>query len=283
MRGKRLVFVLVACWVLTLPCLAAQYTKEDSCKVMTLLGQARGEGSVREWMLFFARELRNISYVGKTLEGNSEEKLIVNLRELDCTTYVETVLALTLCMKNEKKSFRDYCDYLRLIRYEQGVVDYPTRLHYFSQWIDDNTSLGFIEERQQPIPPFIGIQKLHIDFMSTHTSLYPMLTGRQDWIKHIEEGEKKLTGREIRYIPKGKTGDTKLLREVIRDGDIIAITTSKRGLDVSHIGIAVWHKDGLHLLNASQIRKKVVEEPMTLYQYMQQHPSQLGIRVVRVK
>lgn len=279
----RLLFMLAACWFLAMPCLGAQYEREDSCKVMSLLSKASGERSVREWMLFFARELRGIPYVGKTLEGNREERLIVNLRELDCTTYVENVLALTLCMKNDKKNFKDYCDYLRLIRYEQGAVDYPTRLHYFSQWIDDNTSLGMIEERQEPIPPFTGVQKLDIDFMSTHTSLYPMLTGRQDWIKHIEEGEKKLTGREIRYIPKGEIRETILLRKAIRDGDIIAITTSKRGLDVSHVGIAVWHKDGLHLLNASQIRKKVIEEPMTLYQYMQKHSTQLGIRVIRVK
>ena len=70
----------------------------------------------------------------------------------------------------------------------------------------------------------------------------------------------------------------------IRDGDIIAITTSKAGLDVSHVGFAVWGKDGrLHLLNASSIHKKVILEPMTLYQYMQKHPSQTGIRVIRLR
>ena len=58
---------------------------------------------------------------------------------------------------------------------------------------------------------------------------------------------------------------------------------SKQGLDTSHIGIAVWHADGLHLLNASQIRHKVVEEPMTLAVYMSKHPKQTGIRVIRIK
>ena len=43
-------------------------------------------------------------------------------------------------------------------------------------------------------------------------------------------------------------------------------------------------KDGkLHLLNASSIHKKVVLEPMTLYQYMQKHPVQTGIRVIRLQ
>ena len=42
-------------------------------------------------------------------------------------------------------------------------------------------------------------------------------------------------------------------------------------------------RDGrLHLLNASSLRKKVVEEPQTLYQYMQGQRNQLGIRLVRL-
>lgn len=95
--------------------------------------------------------------------------------------------------------------------------------------------------------------------------------------------KKRLSDKSCRYIPKTEIKNTKLLRAVIHDGDIIAIVTNKKGLDTSHLGIAVWHADGLHMLNASQIRKKVVEEPMTLRQYMDRHPTQLGIRIVRVK
>jgi hypothetical protein len=75
----------------------------------------------------------------------------------------------------------------------------------------------------------------------------------------------------------------KVLKHV-KDGDILALVTKKSGLDVSHVGFAEWGKDGkLHLLNASSIHKKVVLEPMTLYQYIQKHPSVLGIRVIRIK
>ena len=93
--------------------------------------------------------------------------------------------------------------------------------------------------------------------------------------------EKRLTGLVCPSIPKQALANSKELRGVIHDGDILVLTTTKAGLDVQHLGIAVWHKDGLHLINASQIHKKVVEEPMTLAQYMQKHPSQPGVRVVR--
>ena len=82
---------------------------------------------------------------------------------------------------------------------------------------------------------------------------------------------------------KQKLSNTPLYWDAIKDGDIIAICTNKRGLDTSHIGIAVWHIDGVHLLNASMIHKRTIEEPMTMQQYMQKHPSQTGIRVVRLK
>ena len=45
----------------------------------------------------------------------------------------------------------------------------------------------------------------------------------------------------------------------------------------------MWQADGLHLLNASMIHKKVVLEPLTLYDYLQQHPSHTGIRIVRIR
>ena len=93
--------------------------------------------------------------------------------------------------------------------------------------------------------------------------------------------ETSINGLKCYYIPKASLTDSKLLRQTIHNGDIIAIITSLKGLDTSHIGIAVWHKDGLHMLNASSIHHKVVEEPKLLRTYMLKHPSQLGIRIAR--
>ena len=126
-------------------------------------------------------------------------------------------------------------------------------------------------------------QTLRIDYMSTHVEQYPMLLAQPEWVEIIRKSEEKLTGQTHFYIPKNQISNNAHFRQAIHDGDILAITTSKRGLDTSHIGIAVWKKDGLHLLNASMIRKKVVEEPMTLRQYMQKQKSQTGIRVIRVQ
>ena len=261
---------------------AVCYTKADSIKVMKLLEQGKKLSKDKNIILFYARQLIGVPYVAQTLEVNKQEQLIVNLRQLDCTTYVENVLALTLCTENKKlPTFADFCYYLRMLRYEGGKVDYPTRLHYFTAWISDNTKLGFVHEIQANSAPFTKVQTLDVDYMSQHIDNYPMLKVHPEWIQAISKMEQQLTGKKFHYIPKAQIANTSLYRKTIKDGDIIAIITSKKGLDTSHIGIAVWHKDGLHMLNASQIRHKVVEEPMPLRTYMSKHSMQIGIRIVR--
>ena len=101
--------------------------------------------------------------------------------------------------------------------------------------------------------------------------------------RFIKALENSINGKSYRYIPKTKIANNSLFRKTILDGDIIVIITNKKGLDTTHIGIASWHSDGLHLLNASSIHKKVIDEPMTLRTYMSKHPSQIGIRVCRVR
>lgn len=263
---------------------ATVFSDEDKAKAETLIAKfsANNKADSHALIVEIAREMRGIPYVAKTLENDSTENLVVNLRQLDCTTYVENVLAIYLCVKNGRKTFDDFCRYLRKIRYADGTVSYPTRQHYFTEWIEENTKDGFVKEMQSPNPPFVAVQRLNLNFMSTHASLYPMLKNNPEMVKPIAKMESRLSGKTYRYIPKASIANNSIFRSAIHDGDIIAITTAKSGLDTSHIGIAVWHKDGLHMLNASQIHKKVVEEPMTLYQYMQKHPSQTGIRIIRI-
>ena len=259
-----------------------QYTSEDSTKIVELIDNGIKQYKKTNIILYYARMLKNIPYVANTLERNEEEKLVVNIHQLDCTTYVENVCALYLCTKNGKKQFKDFCNYLRLLRYENGNISYPQRLHYFSQWIENNNQKGFVYEIKTTDPPFSGEQKLNINYMSKHPDLYPAFNKHPELVNDIKNMERTLCGKIYKYIPKEILHNKNIIKKAINDGDIIAIVTNKAGLDTSHIGIAIWHDDGVHLLNASTIHKKVVEEPMTLYNYMKKHPSQIGIRVIRM-
>lgn len=284
------IIIGIACLFLALQAEAARreggcvsYTREDSITITRLLDRAGKEGGAC-LPLWFGRQLLGRPYVAATLElFPDQEQLIVNTRQLDCTTLVETVAALTICRQQGRTSFADYCTVLRQLRYRQGICQgYPSRLHYFSDWIDDNTRMGFVKEVQQAKAPFTAVQRLRIDYMQKHPGAYPSLKRHPEQIREIAVQEKALTGQSYRYIPKSEVRNTEALRAAVHDGDIIAITCNKPGLDIAHVGYAVWRKDGLHLLNASMIHKKAVIEPMTLGQYLAKHPSHTGIRVVRI-
>lgn len=259
------------------------YTSEDSLKVEQLLDEGKGMSRGGGRILHFARSFIGVPYVAATLEVGDSERLVVNLRELDCTTFVETVLALEMAAREPEAGFREFVEALRTLRYRQGVVaGYTSRLHYFTDWIDDNTTLGLVEEVTGEEWPFTAVQTLCTDFMSRHPEKYKHLQGHPERTDSIRKQENRLTGRKVRYIPKSlfKEGCDRL---PVRDGDVLALTTRIRGLDVSHLGFAVWMDDGLlHLLNASSQKGRVILDERTLYQYSASLKSQTGMRVVRI-
>lgn len=294
---------LVLLLTVLLSCTAVQaqvtYQPEDSIRVEQLLAKGKRHiaqtGHATECsslVMLFANELKDVPYVAKTLEVNKREQLIVNLRELDCTTYVETVLALAITTQRGGLHFSDYCRYLTQLRYNGGKLDgYASRNHYFSQWITSNVKQGLVTEvvgeesdKRGAYYPFVEKQTISLNWMTTHVSSYPMMVGNPQVIARIRSAEQSASGAVVHYIPQRLLGLGRQDLGIIHDGDILAIVTNKKGLDTSHLGFAVWGKDGkLHLLNASQIHKKVILEPMTIATYMGKHPSQQGIRVLRLR
>ena len=255
----------------------------DSLTVSQMLEEARHQDRTLCFPLYFARQFIGRPYVAHTLEVSDTETLVVNTRQLDCTTLVENVVALTLCAYRNLYTYRDYLNTLVAMRYRSGRIDgYPSRIHYFTDWIVENTQAGIVSEVQAPNPPFTALQTVKVDYMSQHPQAYKAMKAHPEFLPRIRQMEQRLSGLQFRYIPKTEVRNTQILREAVRDGDIIAITCNKPGLDIAHLGFAVWKSDGLHLLNASQLHKRVVEEPMTLVEYLSKHPSHTGIRIIRI-
>ncbi len=215
-------------------------------------------------------------YVAKTLEVGAEETLVINLHGLDCTTFVENVLAFSLMLKNEKTEFEDFIETLENIRYKDGVLDgYASRLHYFSEWIRNNETKGLLKD----ITAEIGGKEIKkdIDFMSAHRELYPFLRD-QDNFQKIKASEDYLNNELICVLAQE---DIAANEHLIHSGDIIALTTSIKGLDVTHTGIATREKDGrIHLLHASTVGEVVISD-VPLTDYLKKVKSNTGIMVAR--
>lgn len=263
-----------------------EVTDHDKARIEKMLGEAKKQKASTNWMIYFGKQFLGQPYVGGTLDRAEEENLVVNLAEVDCTTYIEALVALTKCAQRGQTSFSDYCTWLKKVRYIGGEVAYTKRQHYFNAWMADNEKEGLTKTIEANGKPFTGVQNTTINWMSTHTSSYKMLTKHPEWKNGIAALEKSISNRAFKYIPKALLKPTAknnaMLRKYIKDGDIIVLMTNKKGLDTVHITMAKWRKDGLHVMHASSLYKKVVDDDKSLYEYMRTKDSMTGIRVCRV-
>ena len=219
----------------------------------------------------------NTPYVAKTLDKTKEEKLVVNLHQLDCTTFAENCLALARTVKSDKANPETFCSELESIRYRGGKMDgYTSRLHYFSEWILDNEARHHVkamaEEMEGKVLP------VNLNFMSTHPQEYPQLINNPTETEQIKTIEGKVSAQKFYFIP---TDQFASIEGLVKDGDIVTLTTSIPGIDVSHVGILL-NKDGrIHLLHASSSIQKVVVSTEPFAQYLTKSKKTTGVMIAR--
>ncbi len=215
-------------------------------------------------------------YVARTLE-TEKEQLVINLRELDCTTFAENCLAISRTIKNEESSFEQFAAELQKIRYHDGKIDgYTSRIHYFSDWIFEKNQKEIIKSVSKEIAEIPYANK--VNFMSTHPESYAQLKNNCELLKVIAKQEKTISERDYYYIPEDKIAE---LENKLMDGDIVGITTKIEGIGISHVGILVRKAGRIHLIHASSSAKKVVVSEKTLEGYLLNSKSATGIMVAR--
>ena len=210
-------------------------------------------GNLSENIFNVAKSFLDVPYVAGTLEVEGDERLVVNTDSLDCTTFVE--LSVARWLASDSVTFEQQ---VQTLRYRDGVVDgYLSRLHYFTDWVGENERRGVWHE----LSGEDGSTGGRYDTLCTLEKRYAQYP-----VSYIDKAYLHLSPNEL----------------PIRTGDILALVTSIEGLDVTHLGFAVWKGDKLHLMHASMTHKKVVVDERTLYDYLQTRKSCPGVRVVRL-
>lgn len=216
-------------------------------------------------------------YVEKTLEIPGDEQLVIDLMGLDCTTYLETVVTLARLGKMGTCTFEDYSTQLANLRYIDGRQgEYPSRLHYFSDWIADNAKKGILKDITADIGGIVYANQP--SFMSSNPKFYAQLSNPA-YVNELKERENIIGSRTYHYIPKEKIAS---LEQSIQAGDLIAITASMANLDVVHVGFAVKENGRIHLMHASSVSKMVEVSEKPLAEYLAPNKSQSGIMVARL-
>jgi len=258
-----------------------KFTYQDSLKLAEFWQMVTENNlsntSITDIELFIAQWFLGSSYVAGTLDQNIEEKLVVNLHEFDCVTFVENVLALTFCATEGDLSKQQYFQNLKTIRYRNGIIeDYSSRLHYFTDWLLNNQQKGILTI----VSNSLGDANFDatVNIMSKNSDKNTHLTDNATLTKIIDV-EKSLSKVELRFITQDKIEQKETL---INNGDIIAITSTINGLDIGHVGIAKHYGGRLHIIHASSARHKVILSEIPLADYIKQKDSFNGILVARL-
>ena len=228
---------------------------------------------------FYARQLLGTPYVAHTLEAD-EEVLTINIHQLDCLTFIETLYALTRATLDGRYSWRDYAANIENVRYRGGEMgDYSSRIHYISEWIIDNHVRGNLEEVTPDLPHADYMVK-NIDYMTHHTDSYRQLKNDSAMVEKIRRFE--LRNHRFPYLKRSWLND-KGVKSALRSGDFVTLVTKVEGLDVSHNGIIIVDDKGdPYLLDASMSSGKVMLEPQPLFKFLEKSKTNIGIRVFRM-
>jgi hypothetical protein len=233
--------------------------------------------SAGKWMIRLGRHFLGTPYAAGTLEKEGPEALVINLRQLDCFTFVENIVALTQLFMSDHVSFDRYREILTSIRYRNGHMNgYASRLHYFSDWLFDNERMGIVENISRILGGQLFSKK--INFMTEYPDHYPALKDH-NVCRQMRIIERRVQQRVRYYIPRVSL---KKMVNRIADGDLIAVTTRTEGLDVTHVGIAVHERHGIHFLHASSLAGSVILSAETLERYLAGSKDRSGIMVARV-
>ncbi|MBN1381657.1 MAG: DUF1460 domain-containing protein [Deltaproteobacteria bacterium] len=232
---------------------------------------------VNELALKVGNFFLNTPYVSSTLDVTVAENLVINLRQMDCFTFLENVIVLTKLIREKRTNFEIFAATLQKVRYRDGKLQgYSSRLHYFCDWYYDNQLKGFIFDITRDLG---GVScKKNINFMTKHPDLYPALKKSAPFNEMLSV-EKDLSSRSLYRLRKANINQC---TDKIKDGDIIAVTTNKTGLDVLHAGFAIYLQSELHLLHASKTQGKVIVSKQTLFDYLEEKKERTGILVGRI-
>ncbi len=259
----------------------------DTARITALLVEASralpANAPAGERVAWFACRLLDTPYVAHTLEApeGGEEVLTVDIDRLDCTTLVETVVAMAVTLGEGRTSWRDYVYNLRRLRYRGGETDgYASRLHYNCDWAMDNIHRGNITDVTTTLPKCKYLVR-SIDFMTANRNRYPALADSTEYERMVGV-ENGYRNHRFPYI---KTADLydKTVQQSLREGDILAFVSNLKNLDITHMGIVVMKDGKPYALHASSTHGKVEISEVPLADFVKRNRYWVGVRIYRLK
>jgi len=184
-------------------------------------------------------------YEANRLQGSSTtpEQLVIDLERLDCLTFLDYVEALR--KTSHASAFQQN---LVLTRYAQGIVSYPNRRHFFTDWA------ATLPRNAVDITPELSLDSRTVTkTLNAGKQGVPLIPGLG------------VVARDVHFIPASRVGLALISK--LRPGDYVGIYSPAPGLDVTHVGVFLNTEQGPVLRNASSrpSQHKVIDSPFLEY------------------
>lgn len=255
-----------------------------SALIATLASQHVQSLDLGKRIVAAGKQLIGKPYVDKSLEVGEDVRVpVCNLDGFDCVTLFENAWALgRLTKRADRVRLATLSDEIRTTRYRNGIEDgFQSRLHYTTDYFFNNTRRGLLKELTRTIgKQYAILETKPINFMTKHPQFYKQLKDDPRMVSKMDSIEKMIASRGGFYYIKKE--NVEKIESGMKDGDLIGITTSIPGIDISHTGIAVKGDDGrIHFMNASSVFHKVIISKEPLADYLANNSKQTGIIVYR--
>jgi hypothetical protein len=231
-----------------------QWTED---RINELLDKASFIDRPGERIAYLSENYLNTKYKEATLIGSQDrsEVLVIDLEQVDCLTFIEYIEAMRI-----SKSFSDFKENLKRVRYRSGSLSFTNRKHFFTDW------KAFHSDFVVDVTREIGGDKCK--------EVSKRLNEKQDGMLFVPGVSCRL--REIVYFQSIHVDDAVMSK--LRTGDYSGIYSKEDGLDVSHTGIFIGKQNKNYLRHASSVNKyrKVIDEDFQDYL-----TSKAGIIVLR--
>ncbi|WP_280496293.1 DUF1460 domain-containing protein [Nocardia farcinica] len=192
-----------------------------------------------------SRPLLGTPYGANMLIGSAgePEQLVVDLRRVDCFTFLDYVAALSRSGDRD-----DFVRHLIETRYAGGQVDFAHRKHFFTDWAHVDR-IAATDITASLSPATVTVTK-HLNAKADGSAYLPGLP---------------VVDRTLGFIPAAAV-DAAVLAG-LRTGDFLGAYADAPGLDVTHVGLVVQTPDGPVFRNASSVPgvDRVVDTPLTDY------------------
>lgn len=268
-----------------------------------ILEQLRNETSSLAKIEAFSRMFVGLPYgkngpLGEGPQGKYDQDPLYRFDTFDCTTYVETIMALA-----QARDVDEFEDLLKNIRYEDGIIDYLKRNHFTDlQWIPNNIRNGQLIEITSDTFGKNNIQLAQADinfpgWLRSHKVEQIILNGAT--LDERKERLSELQAEAVNYVIERATVPYVSIKTLIArpellnkvpQGSLVNFVRPNWDLteaagthqNISHQGLLFWNKTKLYLRHASTTGK--VENVLSLdyLKKFQNHATLKGIHLMNM-